>query len=311
MKKNDSKKNIEIMNNFTLKNIPDLDVCVLAALELFSQEKLPSIKIPYKRPLVVGSGNAAATGEIIFQDYDAVFADESSYENKLKKIKSIDGVVLVSASGGKHAPIIAKKAKKYKKKVTLITNNHEAPARKFADKTYVFPKNREPYTYNTSTYMGMVLGKTHEDAKTILEFVNDKIAKIRFPDLKKFNAFYIILPPKFETMMEMLDKKFVELFGRRIAYTISTSEYIKHATTVVSRPDELFISFGYDNSTWGKHRLNIPLLKDCGHSGVMAISYYVMGKIQKSKPDWFKRNIADYCRKAGKIFGNEINPIVE
>ena len=60
------KSNIELMQSFTLKNIPFLDTCVLAALDLFAQEDVPQIKIPYKRPLVVGSGNAAATGKIIF-----------------------------------------------------------------------------------------------------------------------------------------------------------------------------------------------------------------------------------------------------
>ena len=46
---------------------------------------------------------------------DAIFASESNYEEKLKNIKDIDGVVLISASGEKHAPVIAKVSKKYGK----------------------------------------------------------------------------------------------------------------------------------------------------------------------------------------------------
>ena len=144
------------MQEFTLKSIPNLDICVLAALELLANTKTPKIKIPFKRPLVVGSGNAAATGKIIFEKHDAVFADESTVDLKLKNIKSIDGVVLISASGAKHAPIIAKKAKKKKKQVILITNTKNSMAEPFANKTYLFPKNKEPYTYNTSTYMGPI-----------------------------------------------------------------------------------------------------------------------------------------------------------
>ena len=91
--------NLEVMRTFTLKNIPNLDVCVLGALELFAREKIPRMKIPYKHPLVVGSGNAEVTGRILFHDKDCVFASESDVKEKLKKIKSIDGVVLISASG--------------------------------------------------------------------------------------------------------------------------------------------------------------------------------------------------------------------
>ncbi len=65
----------------------------------------------FQRPWVVGSGNALATGRIIFDSYDAVYTDEGSYQGKLEAIQSIDGVVLLSASGGKHAPIIAKDVK--------------------------------------------------------------------------------------------------------------------------------------------------------------------------------------------------------
>ena len=129
----------------------DLDECVINALELFTRQKLPEINISFKRPLVVGSGNAAATGKIIFEKTDAVFADESSYEIKLANIPEIDGVVVISASGGKHSPIIAKKAKSMGKRVVLFTNNKDAPAKEFSDETHVFPKNPEPYTYNTST----------------------------------------------------------------------------------------------------------------------------------------------------------------
>ena len=127
-------QNIETLESFTLETIPDLDVVVLAALELFQKETVPQIPLTlYKRPLVVGSGNAEATGRIIFEQTDAIFASESNYENKLKNISAIDGVVLISASGGKHAPSIAKKAKALGKHVTLITTTTESEASKEID----------------------------------------------------------------------------------------------------------------------------------------------------------------------------------
>ena len=307
-------KNIDILNTFTLDTIPDLDVAVLGALELFQKEKLPRIEILYKRPLVVGSGNAEATGRIIFEDTDAVFASESNFESKLKHVPDIDGVILISASGGKHAPIIARRAKELGKRVSLITNNSNAPAKEFVENKdlFVFQKNREPYTYNTSTYMGMILGRTHENPKEIQNFIEKYIDTISFPDLSRHNSYFFIVPPKFSGIIRMLQVKFIELFGRRIARDVETSEYMKHAVTVVPS-DELFISFGEENTIWGEpgQRFHIPLPENAGYAAMMAIGYYVIAQIQKQHPPYFKKNIALYTEKASKVFGSMINPIVE
>ncbi|MBI2451726.1 hypothetical protein HYV50_01450 [Candidatus Pacearchaeota archaeon] len=307
-----SKRDYETMQSFGLKNIPDLDICVLGALELFSSAKIPKIEVPYKKPLIVGSGNAEATGRILFEERDAVFASESNFEEKLKNIDSIDGAVLISASGGKHAPIIAKTSREFRKKVTLITNNPDALAKEHSDKVFLFPRQREPYTYNTSTYMGMILGKTHESPDEIYDFIKSRIDKIKLSDFKKYDKYYLIVPPKFSGIIRMLNVKFIELFGRRIARDVETSEYVKHATTVVPS-NELFISFGEENKTWGgkKNRLYIPLPKNADYGTMMAISYYLIGKIQKSHTPYFKKNISKYTKSVSKIFGQEIKPIVE
>src|SRR5690348_13359996 len=93
--------NLDTVKTFTENELPDLDVVTLAALELFEQTELPQVDFKeFKRPLVVGSGNAAVTGKLVFNDVDAVFADESSYVQKLASIPSIDGAFLISASGG-------------------------------------------------------------------------------------------------------------------------------------------------------------------------------------------------------------------
>lgn len=288
----------------------DLDECVLNALELFSKEKLPKLDFKFKRPLVVGSGNAAATGRIMFEKTDAVFADESNFEMKLKAVEEIDGVVLISASGGKHAPIIAKKAKELGKKVVLLTNNEKALAKEFSDEVHVFPKNTEPYTYNTSTYMGMILAGTKEGPINILNFIKEKIDKLNLPDFGTYKGYFLIVPEEFEGIKRMLQVKFIELFGRRIARDVETFEYMKHAATVVPS-NELFISFGKEDKVNGKERLFIPLPNDADYGAMMAIAYYVIGKIQKAYPAWFKDNIENYTKEASKIFGQEIKPIVE
>lgn len=306
------------LKNFTIESLPDLDTVVLAALELFGRERLPELELDvYKRPMVVGSGNAEVTGRIIFEDLDAVFASESNYEEKLKNIHDIDGVVLVSASGGKHAPIIVKCSKEYGKHVTLITNNSEAQAGEELDHQhpydeYVFPKNREPYTYNTSTYMGMILGKTKEDPEKIHSFIQESIDTLQYPDFSKFKKYFIIVPPQFSGIKRMIQVKFIELFGRQLARDVETSEYVKHATTIAPS-NELFISFGEINDTWGKpeNRLNVPLPDDADYGAMMAVGYYVVGQIQKQQPQYFKENIVAYTEEASKIFGHQINPIVE
>ena len=305
------------MNDSHTTALIDLDVCVLNALKLFIREGLPSLSLGnFTRPLVVGSGNAAATGRILLEDQDAVFADESTYEKVLDAVKSIDGAILISASGGKHAPIIAEELKKRKLETRLLTCNPNAPAKKNIDpkRVFVFPHLPEPYTYNTSTYMSMILAKTQEDPQEILDHientVNQSLSTLTTP-LRDFDAFYFIVPEKFDGIRQMLTTKFVELFSRRIARDVFTSEQAKHATTLVPTERELFVSLGYQNKLWGQHRLNIPLPENANYGAIMAVGYYVIGKIQAAKPPWFKESVARYCKTAAKWFGNELPTIVE
>ncbi len=290
--------------------LPDLDKVVIDALNLFKKSKLPKLNLKYKRPLILGSGNAAVTGKIIFADKDAVFADEGNYKQKLKAIKNIDGAILISASGEKHAPIIAKDLKRRKIETILVTNNPNAEANKFVKKSFFYPKNTEPYTYNTSTYMGMILGKTKESPQKII----NNIKKIKVPkNLKKFNAFYIIMPIEFDNVRELFQTKFDELFGPKINGRVFTIEQTKHAKTVIPSDKEFFIGLGYNNKQFGnkKNRLNVSLPKNAGPATVMALGYYIIGQIQKQHPDYFKKNIENYTKQTSKMFKSTIKPIVD
>jgi hypothetical protein len=293
------------------KEIIDLDECVINALKLFIKEKIPKINLNvFKKPLVVGSGNAAVVCKILFNDRDVIFADESTYINKLKNVKGIDGVILISASGGKHAPIIAKETKKRKIPTILLTNNPKSIASNYVNKTYVFPKNSEPYTYNTSTYLSMILSKTKENPRKILNFlkkINNKIPK----NLNKYDSFFIIIPDKFECIREMFLTKFDELFGPKISGRAFTPEETKHSKTIIPSDKELFISLGYIDKSFGKNKLNMPLPKDFDYATILCIGYFIIGKIQKQNEPYFKENIEAYARESSKIFGEKINPIVE
>jgi len=307
-------KHTERLSSFTEENLPDLDEVVLGALELFAETELPEIDFKqFSRPLVVGSGNAAVTGQLLFSD--AVFADESSYIQKLETYKDIDGAVLISASGSKHAIPIAAELEKRFIKTILLTNNPEPPAKEhiLSENIYVFPKNREPYTYNTSTYMGMMLSKTNENAEDINSFIDNEV-KPKIPaNLTEYEAYYFLVPEEFNTMREMVETKFNELFGPRVMGRIFTVEQTKHAKTVIPLDTELFVSFGEDNTVFGKpeNRLTIPLPVNADSAAFMAVSYYFVGQLQKQLPPYYKERIAEYVKETSEMFGSTINVIVE
>ncbi|MDA1197351.1 MAG: hypothetical protein O2779_05315 [Nanoarchaeota archaeon] len=286
-----------------------LDECVLSALKLFIDVGIPELHLgDYKRPLVVGSGNAAATGKIILEGSDAVFADEGTY---LSHLGVVDGAILISASGGKHAPIIATELKKREIETRLLTCNKNAEAKTLVKETFVFPKQAEPYTYNTSTYMSMILGKTKEDPKKILDYITTTIVPLIPTDFKNYTAFYLIVPARFDSMREMLLTKFDELFGSMVNGRVFTVGQTKHAKTVIANSKELFISFGEKNTLFGEHRLDIPLPADADYAALMAIGYFVIGNIQKQHPAYFKDNIEEYVKNASNLFGSEIKALVE
>ena len=307
------KPNYQIMQNFNLKNIPNLDICVLGALEMLSDLKLPKIPKVKKNEkiIVLGSGNALATGRIIFSEYDSVFANESNYKKKLRSA-SFDKAFIISASGSKHAPIIAKTLKRKKIPSILLTNNSDAKAKKFVSESLVFPKQREPYTYNTSTYLSMIISKTRESPNKIYHYLK-KIKKKIPRNLKKYNSVYIITPAKFEKVNEFFETKFDELFGPKIASDIFTIEQTKHAKTITEDKKELFIGFDYKNNLFGmkNNRLNIKLPRNAGPGFAIAVGYYIIGKIQEQNKSYFKKNIVNYTKKASRIFKEEIKPIVD
>ena len=221
-----------------------------------------------------------------------MFADESNY---LKKLNQINDAIIISASGNKHSIEIAKNLKKFNPK--LLTCNENAKAKEYIKKEnfHLFPKNREPYTYNCSTYLNMIIAKTKEDPKEILNFI--KSLDKSLINFKKFNSFYFIIPKEFDNVREMALNKFDELFGSIISARVFTLEQTKHAKTVVNSKKELFISLGYENKLFGINRLNLPLPKDANYGTIISIIYYIIGKIQKQNKPYFKNSIIEYTKQ--------------
>jgi hypothetical protein len=306
----------EILSTFTIDSIPDLDVAVLGALDLFAETQTPWPMVErFKRPLVVGSGNGAVAGRLLFSTIDAVFADESCYQETLHRTPYIDGAILVSASGDKSAVGIDEYLKQRGLPVILLTDNPHSPAGAILDPAdvHVFAHNREPYTYNTSTYLGMLLSKDKEDPKAIHDHITQVIDPLIPKDLSKYDSFFFTVPTWGEAHREMFTTKFDELFGSRVTARAFTHEQTKHAKTVVPSDTEFFISLGDDGKDVGpaSHRLVIPLPAGQGAGALMMIGYYVIGQIQKQNPPYFKQNIARYCEEISHVFGHTLTPIVE
>ena len=295
---------------------PTLNAIVLDTIDLYSNSgKLPKLEITeFNTPLVVGSGNGYYTGRILFRNLGAFFATESEVETKLANIGSITDVVVISASGEKHAPIILGTAKQYHKNTLLISSSAQSSGRDIADTSIIMPKIREPYTYNTSTYFGYMLAESPDlDLVALREFITGtlehEIAKINFAE---YSSFFIVIPNEFVLLREMFETKFIELFGRKVARDIFSYEQMKHATTVVQDARELFLCFG--NTTgiqYGINQVNLPIFDTTSYAAMMLVGYYTIGKIQAALPQYFMESIEDYCKRAKAQSGFNIAPWVE
>jgi hypothetical protein len=274
---------------------------VINALEFHVSEKSRKLEIASdKRLLVIASGNALPTGRIIFDEYDALYADEGDYVGTLLNKKLFDIVVVISASGEKHAPSIVKKALAQGAETYLMTcdKNSTAASLLSDERIIVTGSLSEPLTYNTSTYLGMVLPVTGEHPQLILDHIHDVVEPLlsdtELPKLAEFKAHYVMIPPYLHLAQPMVVTKFDELFGGRINGRVYTDETTKHAKTVVGWESELFTSIGCDNDNYGESRLHLPLTKGADYAEFISVAYYFVGRLQAVYPDWFRQSIEEY-----------------
>jgi hypothetical protein len=292
------------------KHLPDLDEVVISALDLFIEETPPKLNLEKAgQPFVVGSGNAYNTGKLLFSQRPAIFANESNLKPKLvahlSLIKSgvVKRAIIISASGEKDAAWEVAEAEKYGLETTLLTCNSNSSAAKLADKTIVYRNLPEPQTYNTSTYLGMLMSASNENAKNIKNFIK----KVKLPkNFGKYGAYSIIVPDEFSELTPMLDIKKHELFGPHLSLRAFSFGDARHAKFVMPWEKELVISLG-NNKYFGlpQNRLQIKMPKKYGAGLVMALTYYLIGKIQAAKPPYYKQNIAKYCIDGPKAYGKK------
>lgn len=298
-----------------MDNIISLDENVLLALDFFAKNSLPSFDInKFNLPFVIGSGNAYNTGMIIFSEKAAIFADESNFKQLISAFekainnKLITQAFVISASGEKDSVWEAELAKKYGLSTTLLTTKEESGAAKIADKVYVFKSIDEPYTYNVSTYMGMILSTTKENPNEIKNYIQ----LLKFPDnFNNYKSYSFIVPDKYVNICPMLDIKKSELFGPNLSLRSFSQGHARHAKFVIRSKDELVITLGDKNEYFGypESRWDINLTDNINFVGIMAITYYIIGKIQNSKPQYYKENISNYVSDYGpKAYGPSTKP---
>ncbi len=303
-------KKYEIYEN----SLPGLGSCVMRALEFLDSNPPPELDLSApKNPIVVGSGNAFQTGKILFDDRKAYFATESSYEKEFRKFQDqIGSAVVISASGSKDSVRLAQFFKGNGKRTYLITCTENSEASKEVDEVMaVFRKIPEPYTYNNCTYLGMIISKTGEKPSAIAIHITAEIEQME-PEIssqaKSHDAYMIVVPDMLEHICPMSNTKFDELYGGRVAGRTFTEGGARHAKNLVVWERELVAGLGADVSLYGLDgdRLNIPLPEEADYASAMAVCYYFHGKIQESKPQWFKQNVDDYCLRRGpKAYGRD------
>ncbi|MDO8658311.1 MAG: hypothetical protein Q7K55_06220 [Candidatus Levybacteria bacterium] len=294
-----------------MDNIINLDKNVLLALDFFVKNSPTSLNInSFDLPFVVGSGNAYNTGLILFSEKAAIFADESNFKKLIQAFekaiqnKLITQAVIISASGGKDSVWEIELAKKYSLNTTLLTTKAESDAAKIADKIYVYEAIDEPYTYNVSTYMGIILSATKENPTEIKNYVDS----LNFPDnFDNYKSYSFVLPDKYMNICPMLDIKKNELFGPNLSLRAFSQGHARHAKFVIRSKDELVITLGSKNEYFGDpaNRWDISIPENISFAGIMAATYYIVGKIQNAKPQYYKENISSYVNDYGpKAYGS-------
>lgn len=288
-----------------------LSTNVLLALDFFTLNKIPLIDIGnFRFPFVVGSGNAYNTGLILFSKHHTVFADESNFKTLLNAylpvIKSglIKDAVIISASGEKDSVWEIELAKREHLTTTLFTTKAKSTAGGIADKVYVFKSIDEPYTYNVSSYMGMILSATKENPDKITNFIKSLSLPKNFKD---YEAYAFILQDKYTNICPMIDIKKNELFGPHLSLRAFSSGQARHAKFIHRWEKELVISLGFKNLYFGhpEHKFAINLPDYFDFAGVMALTYYLVGKIQEAKTPYYQKDIAGYCANYGpKAYGS-------
>ncbi len=284
--------------------IPDLSDIVSRGLDFFQTNPPRRLQLKNRRlRFVIGSVNAYHTGRLLFANQATLFADESNFMDMLRVYRPLikDGVireaVIISASGEKDSIWEIREAKKAGLKTILLTCQASSTGARLANACFIFQKSPEPYSYNFSTYLGMILSSTRENPAIIKKY----LSTIKTPRIfAKHDYYSFILPDRFRPIAEMLKVKDDELFGPYSSLRAYATGQARHAKFICPSDRELVISLE-PNRYFGQpgHRWEIKLPPRAGAGLVLSLAYHLAGLVQKARPDHFKNNLSDYCARTG------------
>ena len=298
------------MHERIVMTIPTLDTVVFNTLDFFTKTPPPSFDVSkYSMPFVIGSGNASHTGRIIFSGRAAIVGDESNFRSLAVAYKAaidqklIQDAIIISASGEKDSVWEIEFAKSLGLKTTLLTCKPNSSAAKIADTVITYKSIAEPYTYNTSTYLGMIVSTTGERAADIQSYIES----LKLPaNFNAYEAYAFVLPDLYANIGPMIEIKRDELFGPHVMIRANSTGISRHAKFVHPWEKELVITIGDTNKYFGlpDHRWDIVLPEKASFATVISLTYYLCGLIQKAKPDYFMQHIEAFCTDYGpKAYG--------
>jgi len=284
-----------------------LDWFVDKALDFIKENRGFELELPGgENPLVVGSGNAYYTGRAAYRFAGRRFIhaeDVQAKEEIDKRAGELTGLVVVSASGSRDIIEVAKHAVANKIPVHSISCNHDSELKqelgdKLDQKHVPTPSEKESPTVNTVTYGMMLYGVTHECP----EAIRLEIEKIRRPEkgYNRFEAFSMLFPDKMLEISRMTQRKFDEIFGRKVRVISANITNFLHGAAVHDEENELYVGIGLekkylDNFGADNRRFHVPLPGYFGPLGYMMVSYSVIGHMQRDRKDFsFLKSIKDY-----------------
>jgi len=249
-----------------------LDFYVVETLNNLSEWNYPEIKIKKdSNNVFLGSGNAFNVCLLLAKKFDGQAINVVNYKNFFRNDRSYCNIYIVSASGGKDAVRMAEVIKKKGLRFKLITNNSDAPAKKFAEKSFVFPSMIEPPTYNVSTYASMIYYFFEEDLDEIEEFIK----KMRVPNIREYKYILFVTKDEFEPIGKMAARKIAESLSGIGSHCEGFSDVV-HGFLIQPNKHRLIFSINQPFEFEGKkYELNIN-----SYLGAMLSIYYIIGKNQ-------------------------------
>jgi hypothetical protein len=280
------------------EKIEKLDHYAIKTLESLPNWKYPELKIEKSgKNIFMGSGDAANTGKIFAQILGGRALNVCNYQIFFENEPNRDSdIYIVNASGGKDGLKMAKWLTERNWHPKLLTNNPEPPAGKYLrpEDIFVFPADKEPPTYNVSTYASMIYWLLKED----LPQIEDKIKNLEIPDLRKYKFIFFMVQDKYETLGRMATRKIAETLAGVGANGCGYSNAVHGMLTQPNKDRLVFCMNCKYEGSGDVYELNID-----SYLGLLLCIHYIVGKNQTDQDsENILRNYMENAKRQGWEF---------